>query len=243
MASIKAKSDVLMDSLQKYYNENQDKFHMMLPIIEGRSNISLRVIDWFVTNYSKKFNISYKIIQTVNTVKAKKVVTEKMEILFKVYSSYKSQLKAYSKKQCDPFCRVAGGEKYSFYYNNNDYIDTTAGQLNFFRWALENDVITYIRDNITSIEKDMLVSTKNVQTVEQPKKVIEPRRRRISKKLKEVVKPKQTGGGGGGCGGGGGGSDNIQINIDVKKRRKRHELSKSASKGLNKHDCEVVITF
>ena len=227
MSVIKAKSDVLMESLQKYYNENQTKFHTMLPIIQGRSNISLRVIDWFVTNYSKKFNISYKIIQQVHTIKSKKHIIENIQILFKVYSSYKAQLKAYSKKNFDPFCRLAGGEKYSFYYNNTEYIDTTAGQLNFFRWALENDVIMYIKNNINDVEKDMLISTKNnVVNTEIPKKVVEPRRRRISKKIKEVVKT----------------NDNTPSN-ETKKRRKRHELSKSSSKGLNKHECDVIISF
>ena len=224
---IKAKSDVLLESLQQYYNDNQVKFHIMLPIIQGRSNISLRVIDWFVTNYSKKFNISYKIIQQITAIKQKKIIKENIETLFKVYTSYKAQLKAYSKKNFDPFCRIAGGEKYSFYYNKSDYIDTTAGQLNFFRWALENNVITYIKDHINDIEKDMLTSTKAVHEAEPPKKTVEPRRRRISKKIKEPPNKKPD----------------VQVNIDVKKRRKRHELSKSSSKGLNKHECEIVITF
>jgi hypothetical protein len=217
---IKGKSDILMESLQKYYNENHVKFNTMLPIIQGRSNISLRVIDWFVTNYSKKFNISYKIKQKIQKGNKYEIV----DTLFKVYPSYKSQLKAYSKRSLDPFCRLAGGEKYSFYYNKTDYIDTTAGQLNFFRWALENNVITFIKDNLDKIEKDMLMSTKNNQpVVEITKKMVEPRRRRISKKLKEPVK--------------------IVENVDLKKRRKRHELSKSALNGLNKHDCDIVINF
>ena len=29
------------------------------------------------------------------------------------------------------------------------------GQLNFFKWAIENNILKYIRDNINIIEKDM----------------------------------------------------------------------------------------
>ena len=34
-------------------------------------------------------------------------------------------------------------------------IQTTIGQLNFFKWALENQVIKYIEDNYEAIEADM----------------------------------------------------------------------------------------
>jgi hypothetical protein len=65
---------------------------------------------------------------------------------------YKLKLKAYSKKRFDPFCRW---ERINFPYKNNTFIQTTIGQLNFFKWALENDVIKYINDNYSIIEKDM----------------------------------------------------------------------------------------
>ena len=40
-------------------------------------------------------------------------------------------------------------------YKNNTFIQTTIGQLNFFKWALENNVINYIEDNYALIEQDM----------------------------------------------------------------------------------------
>ena len=67
---------------------------------------------------------------------------------------YKLKLKAYSKKRFDPFCRW---ERINIPYKNGDYIQTTIGQLNFFKWALENEVINYISDNYDMIEKDMNV--------------------------------------------------------------------------------------
>ena len=71
------------------------------------------------------------------------------------FLNYKSQLKAYTKKQFDPFCRR---ERINFFYDTEDsnkYIETTVGQLNFFRWAIKNQVLSYITKNLNTIEHDM----------------------------------------------------------------------------------------
>jgi hypothetical protein len=87
------------------------------------------------------------------------------------FKSYKSQLKAYSKKFCDPFCRR---DRIIFDYNNNtihdynneviklnNYIITTIGQLNFFKFAIQNGIIDYAMENISEIESDMNNTLKN----------------------------------------------------------------------------------
>jgi len=78
---------------------------------------------------------------------------------FNVYNSYKSQLKAYSKKRFDPFCRRERIETLI----NNTYLNTTIGQLNFFRWIINNNVIDYIQENIIDIENDMNNSLKEIK--------------------------------------------------------------------------------
>jgi len=140
---ISSKKDFLMISLNKFYKINNN-LNILKPIISGKSNISLRILDWFITNYSKKFFTSYenKNIKNINNT-------------FMVYINYKSQLKAYSKKQFDPFCRR---ERIIIKDNNGNDITTTVGQLNFFRWAIENQVIDFINKNIKKIEKDMVES-------------------------------------------------------------------------------------
>ena len=65
---------------------------------------------------------------------------------------YKLKLKAYSKKRFDPFCRW---ERVNIPYHNDQLIQTTIGQLNFFKWAIENSILTYIEENYDSIERDM----------------------------------------------------------------------------------------
>jgi len=119
----------------KFYNEDNN-LERILPIINGESEISLRLIDWFVTNYAKKNFTVYK----------------KKKERFKVYIDYKLKLKAYSKKRFDPFCRW---DRINIPYKKDSYIQTTIGQLNFFRWALENEIICYIKKNAKDIINDM----------------------------------------------------------------------------------------
>ena len=79
---------VLMNKIKEFYS-NKQNLDELTSIICDNSNLSLRVIDYFVTNYARENEIMYR--QTKDN--------------FMVYYSYKSQLKAYSKKQFDPFCR------------------------------------------------------------------------------------------------------------------------------------------
>jgi hypothetical protein len=132
-------NDLLMNNLLEFY-KNEKNLHTMLNIINGESRISLRIVDWFATNYAKK-NFTVYIIEKTNE-----------NIRFKVYTDYKLKLKAYSKRRFDPFCRW---ERINIPYKNNTFIQTTIGQLNFFKWALENKVIEYIEDNYSAIEQDM----------------------------------------------------------------------------------------
>ena len=82
-----------------------------------------------------------------------------IELNINVFQSYKSQLKAYSKKKFDPFCR-----RNRINFNcNGKIIDTTIGQLNFFKWAINNLILDYILINKKDIENDMNTSLKNIK--------------------------------------------------------------------------------
>lgn len=133
--SYTTQNELLLKKLLEFYNTNGN-LDRMLSIINGNSRISLRIVDWFATNYAKKYYTVYDI----------------NNIRFKVYIDYKLKLKAYSKRRFDPFCRW---DRIIIPYNNTSSIQTTIGQLNFFKWALENGVIDYIDNNYSSIEKDM----------------------------------------------------------------------------------------
>jgi len=132
-----SQNDLLLQKLMEFYNRD-DNLNRMLSIINGESRISLRIVDWFSTNYAKKYSTTYEINQCER---------------FKVYNDYKLKLKAYSKKRFDPFCRW---ERIKMPFGNKEYsIETTIGQLNFFKWAIENRIIYYIEQNMNDIEDDM----------------------------------------------------------------------------------------
>ena len=139
LCSYTTQNDLLLNNLMIFY-KNETYLTKMLKIITGAS-ISLRIVDWFATNYAKKNYTLYNITNELGIIKR-----------FKVYSDYKLKLKAYTKKRFDPFCRW---ERINIPYKDGTYIETTIGQLNFFKWALENKVIEYIEENYDIIEKDM----------------------------------------------------------------------------------------
>jgi hypothetical protein len=137
--------DLLLASLSNYYS-NKNNINILKIIIENheeKSKLSLRLIDWYVTNYCKKHNIVFNF---------------KKSEYFNVYLNYRSQLKAFKKVKFDPFRRR---DRITFYYNEKECINTTIGQLNFFRWAIDNKVLSNLENNILNVESDMLFSQKN----------------------------------------------------------------------------------
>jgi hypothetical protein len=143
--NLNTQNQLLMKHLMNFYKKGESIVNLskMMTIVNGESKISLRIIDWFVTNYSKKHFIIYD----VENINGGQNISR-----FKVYNDYKLKLKAYSKRQFDPFCRW---ERISIPYDNEHYVETTIGQLNFFKWAIENNVIEYIDENYSAIENDM----------------------------------------------------------------------------------------
>jgi len=144
------KETLLYDSLIKFYS-NKSNLDILLPIIEQKSNISLRILDWLATNYSKKYNSAYEIYKNGN------------KSLFFIYLSYKNQLKAYSKKYFDPFCRRnrVDIDLSTMSHQRSGVITTTIGQLNFFRWFIENKILNYVLINVNKIDEDMNDTLKN----------------------------------------------------------------------------------
>ena len=186
-SSYTTQNDLLLNNLMEFY-KNEENLNCMLKIITGESKISLRIVDWFATNYAKKYYTLYNINDSNGYIRR-----------FKVYVDYKLKLKAYSKKRFDPFCRW---DRISIPYKGSTHIETTIGQLNFFKWTLENKVIQYIEDNYDTIEKDM------------------NSRNSTSKR-----------------------NENAMENINSKTRKKREELSISATKSIKKEKVEIVVNF
>ena len=140
-----SKESLLLQSLYIYYQED-DNIDRMIPIVTGNAQVSLRVLDWFVTNYSKIYDINLMIKKNRDLIK------------FSVYQDYKNKLKSYNKRFFDPFCRQNKKNltnKIAFKYNEDKYLVTTIGQLNFFRWAIRNNVINYVEEHLELINNHM----------------------------------------------------------------------------------------
>ena len=176
---------LLLQSLESFYKKADNMAN--LQYILNNKDISLRIIDWFVSNYSKKFASQYIIYK--NSDNEYSIQNSKNSEIYKqvnIYHSYKCQLKSFSKKYFDPFCRR---NRIKFYGLN-----TTIGQLNFFKWAIDILLIDYIYLNYKYIEDDMNTS---YNTIKNTSKV----------------------------------------------RKKRQELSISASRGLTKYTSKIKIHF
>ena len=169
-AIIQSKEQWVLHRLENFY-ANPTTFARVQSILQGESKLSLRLIDWFVTNYSKKQNVSFLTRDNKHVI---------------VYLVYKAHLKAYNKKMFDPFCRW---KRIQF-----RGLDTTVGQLNFFEWAVQDEVLDYLESHYDEVHTDMEACSQVVANTEEG-------------------------------------------------RRKRHELSRSATKSVRRHDVRVVVSF
>lgn len=226
-----SKEVLLMRSLEEFYLD-KNNISILLQIVQGESKISLRVIDWFVTNYSKKLNIFYLINSTNDNIifnhdDIKKLTYQEASLYrqFVVYIDYKLQLKAYQKERFDPFCRR---DRIEFYYTEDEYFYTTVGQLNFFRWAITNHIIEYVEAHLKEIEMDMNKCYKAIYS--QNKKDKSAKSVISSNDSSTSEEPLSS-------------NSSITSSKSSGSRRRRQELSTPALKSLNRYTVNVCVSF
>ena len=228
MGTCTTQNDLLMVNLMKFYDEdnNQEK---MLKIINGESPISLRIIDWFATNYAKKFFTVYEIGANRR---------------FKVYVDYKLKLKAYSKRRFDPFCRW---DRITIPYSNGTFIQTTIGQLNFFKWALENGVVAYIEAHYGTIEDDMnarnSTSRRNNNAINYMPPEAMPGNNDNNNNSNNSNNSNSNNSNNSNSNNSNSNNSNSNNSNNNKTRKKREELSISATKSIKKETVEIVVSF
>ena len=197
MSNYSTQNSVLLEKLMIFYRENNN-LENMLNIINGKSNISLRIVDWFVTNYSKT---DFTVIEQLDGTR------------LKVYNDYKLKLRAYSKRRFDPFCRW---DRITVPLDSTRSIETTIGQLNFFKWALENKIIDYINNNYKIIDNDM-----NIRNSYAKKKQTSSESSISSSSSETSVIPTNN----------------------KKTRKKREELSQNACRNIKREQVSTVLAF
>jgi hypothetical protein len=174
-------SALLKKSLLEFY-KNQNNLFKFINVIQKNTEYSLRILEWFCSNYAKKHNIIY------TTSKNKE---------FNVYLSYKGQLDSYHKLFFDPFKRDHEGYgKFELKFSDKPYkaVETTVGQLNFFKWCIVNEILEYVKSHITEIKNDMNVSV-NYTSTKKPAKKEEKKvtpKKEPRKKRETLSVPSQT---------------------------------------------------
>jgi hypothetical protein len=201
---IPCRKELLILSLQRFYSSRPD-IAQLIPILKGEGDLSLRLIDWFVTNYAKKHHVTYLLSGQE----------------FIVYLNYKSQLKAFSKKLFDPFCRH---ERILFQCANEEPFKTTVGQLNFFRWAFEKNILPYIREHLDAIvREEKLDRTQGTQSSVDSMSSNASSDSTLTTITTDSLESAGT--------------------TTSSKRRRRTEKVTSSTKMMHKHSVEIVLTF
>jgi hypothetical protein len=211
---IHCKQELIIASLQRFYSGRQD-LDEIVELLKGTSEVSLRLVDWFVTNFAKAHSTSY--------------ILNGQE--FVVYMNYKNQLKAYSKKLFDPFCRR---ERISFQIPGHDAFLTTVGKLNFFRWALEKGILDYIKGHQPEIEKEMNTAmkeqTKQKQTRDSTVSTASSATTGSTVSSATLVSSASA-------------ASSASAYSATQTRKRTANRETAAIKLLQKHDCEIVMKF
>ena len=109
---------------------------IVVPLTTASSGISLRVLDWFVINFSKRKQIS---------------IVSPEKLLVDVYMSYREWLRQWRRGLYDALRR---SDRLYFDLDGHRY-STTVAQLNFIFWAVTKGVLHYASENCALIEADM----------------------------------------------------------------------------------------
>lgn len=159
--NVSPKFDILMSSLQQYFRTHPKSLRIFTEVVSNRSTIvSLRLLDWLVTNYVTAQHIPGENIEER---------TERTNLYF----SYTRNLNSYTKVWFDPFARKSadkGSVKIRFHTqtcefglddgsnstSSDEFVSTTAGQLNFFRVAIEEGFVNYAFEHHDRIQAHMV---------------------------------------------------------------------------------------
>lgn len=130
------KDEVLLNSVLQWYNQEESRVEMFSDIVNHKNGLSLRIIDWLITNFSKSFSVAI----------------ESDGLPRNLRRDYHKNLSAHNKKNFDPFARR---RRINIVLFGNEERVSTIGQLNFFRWFLSKNLCGFLLENKSVIEKHM----------------------------------------------------------------------------------------
>lgn len=207
--------------IDKFYRQlTFKKIDMMIQIIEKKTKISLRLLDWFVTRYAHKNKISYELDKDDD----KDNFDGKLDKKFNVHISYKAQLKSFKKRYFDPFRRR---KKFKYYFDKDmkKILCTTLGQLNFFKWAFSNNVIEYVENNYNDISKAMVNSNR-----EDKKRKLKEKKDREKEKIIEKEIDKKN-------------SEDVNKKVVEELKIKKNGINITAKKKAKLNEVKIILSF
>lgn len=131
-----SKETALVRMLEKKYAET-DAIDVLLPLVERSSPVSLRALDWCVTNWSKQHNVVCTGIAAGR--------------LTNIHHSYRAMLSFWKRRLFDPFRRR---ERVDIEIDGTRH-ETTLGQANFALWAHTSGTYAYVVGHCGEIERSM----------------------------------------------------------------------------------------
>ncbi|CAM9202699.1 unnamed protein product [Pylaiella littoralis] len=134
--TLSRKDEVLLHSVLHWYNQDGCRVQTFSDIVSHRNGLSLRIIDWLTTNFSKRFNVAIESDGFPRNLRR----------------DYHKNLTAHNKKNFDPFARR---RRIIILLFGRERRVSTIGQLNFFRWFLTKNLCGFLLENKAVIEKHM----------------------------------------------------------------------------------------
>jgi hypothetical protein len=125
----------LESQLGEFYSKKENA-ERVLPVLNRVSPVSLRLLEYFVVNFSKHSKVLYRHHGQV----------------IDVHDSYEAQLKTYHKAFFDPFKR---SEKRTWDFAGQEKHDVTLGQLCFLKWVVVAGILDYLEANLQRVAESM----------------------------------------------------------------------------------------
>jgi hypothetical protein len=156
------KQDLRLAKATQFLKDGKN-FETLCQLLQQREyrgrKVSIRTLEWFVITYAEERDVSYELSNASAS-----------SGLFRVYKSYKEQLKAFSKKAFDPFCR---GPKIVF-KKRKLILETNLGQLNFFSWVINNKILDYLVEKYDRIKARKKKADKHRRSLKEKKTIDTP---------------------------------------------------------------------
>lgn len=121
---------------------------IFVPIVAECNPVSLRMLDWLCTNYAKRRSV----------VCLRRSGPDTDVEFVDICQRYKNECTEFRRAGFDPFARAHGKQSDDWILRcdiDGRTFKTTVAQLNFLRWAHENEVLRYASDHRAEIAAEM----------------------------------------------------------------------------------------